>query len=123
MEVYAVLAQGVNEYADPALLHRSPSGGHLSLNSLGLPFAQLLAIDEAARNAIRAGLHTPCQLYVDDHFYHSMRFSYGFDKHAQPSATYQPPMSSSPGTYYCTSVKTILDNLNPEPPRFTKRRK
>ena len=123
MEVYAVLAQGVNEYADPALLHRSPSGRHLSLNSLGLPFAQLLAIDDAARNAIRTGLHPPCQLYVDDHFYHSIRFIHGFDKHTQPSASYQLPMSTSPGTYYCTSVGTILDNLSPERSRFTKKRK
>lgn len=123
MDVYVVLAQGVNEYADPSLLHRSASGGHISLNSLGLPFAQLLSIDEAARSAIRSGKHGPYQLYVDDLFFHSLRFKYGFDKHAQPSASYQPPMSDSPGKYYCTSAQIVLDNLNPEPPRVRKKRK
>lgn len=121
MDIYAVLAQGVNEYADPALLHRSASGNHVSFNSLGLPFAQLLAIDEGARSAIRSGRHRPYQLYIDELFYHSLRLKYGFDKHAQPSANYQPPMSASPGKYYCTTAELVLDNLNPEPRRVHKK--
>lgn len=123
MDIYAVLAQGVNEYADPALLHRSASGGHISLNSLGLPFAQLLSIDDAVRSAIRSGKHGPHQLYMDDLFFHSLRFKYEFDKHAQPSACYQPPMSSVPGKYYYTSTQIVLENLNPEPPVSRKKRK
>lgn len=123
MRLYAVLAQGVNEYADPSLLHLSASRGHLSLNSLGLPFAQLLAIGEAARSALRHREHDPYQLYVDELFFNSLRFRSGFDRRAQPSARYQPPMSTSPGKYYCTSAQTILDNLNPEPPHASKGRK
>lgn len=113
MSIYATITQGVNEYADPSLIHQSTSGAHISLNSLGLPFAQLLAIDEAARSAIRSGRHECHQLYVDELFFHSLRFKYGFDKHAQSSAAYSAPISSSPGRYYCTSAKTILDNLDP----------
>ncbi len=123
MDTYAVLAQGVNEYADPALLHQSATRAHISLNSLGLPFAQLLSIDEAVRAAIRSGKHGPHQLYVDDLFFHSIRFKYGFDKHAQPNAPYVPPMSSAPGQYYCTSVQTLLDNLDPEPPPTRQKRR
>jgi hypothetical protein len=74
MSVYATITQGVNAYEDKSLIHRSSAGGHVSLNSLGLPFAQLLAIDEAARSAIRAKKHAPHELYVDEMFFHSMRF-------------------------------------------------
>ena len=122
MSVYATITQGANEYADPALIHRSTSGAHVSLNSLGLPFAQLLSIDEAARAAIRSGRHGPYELYVDELFFHSLRFKFGFDKHAQPNAQYAAPMSKSPGKYYCTSATKILDNLNPDPPQPIRKR-
>ena len=115
MSVYAAMAQGVNEYEDTALLHRSASGSHVSLNSLGLPFAQLLAIDEAARSAIRNGGHDPCELYVDELFFHSLRFKCGFDKHQQPHAPYLAPMSSTLGKYYCTASKVLLENLDTTP--------
>ncbi|MFZ5761765.1 MAG: hypothetical protein ACOY8P_02415, partial [Thermodesulfobacteriota bacterium] len=115
MSIYAVITQGVNEYADPSLIHCSSAGNHISLNSLGLPFAQLLAIDEAARGAIRSGHHDRYELYVDDLFFHSLRFRYGFDKHAQLNSSYRAPLSNSPGKYYCTSVDTILSNLDMTP--------
>lgn len=38
MNIYAVIAQGNNEYYDDNLLHISASQNHISLNSLGLPF-------------------------------------------------------------------------------------
>lgn len=119
MSVYATITQGVNEYEDNSLIHRSPKGGHVSLNSLGLPFAQLLAIDEAARTAIRSKQHAPFELYVDEMFFHSLRFKYGFDKHTQPSAQYMAPMSSTPSKYYCTAAQVLLANLetSPLPPR------
>lgn len=123
MSVYATIAQGVNEYADYSLLHRSTSGTHISLNSLGLPFAQLLSIDEAARGAIRSGSHGPYELYADELFFYSLRFKYSFDKHAQPSASYSVPMSSLPGKYYCTSADTILSNLDFNPIPARKKRK
>lgn len=123
MTIYAIVTQGVNEYEDKALIHTSTSGGHVSLNSLGLPFAQLLSIDEAARHAIRNRAHGPCQLYVDELFFRSIRFKYAFDKHAQPSAPYLAPMSTAPGKYYCTNSATILANLDTEPPLPRRRKK
>jgi hypothetical protein len=115
LETYGVITQGANEYADTALIHRSPSGGHVSLNSLGLPFAQLLAIDEAVRRALRAKTHDRYELYVDDTFLHSLRFRLGFSKTALPNAAYTAPMSSVEGRYYCTAIATVLDNLDPDP--------
>ena len=115
MSVYATITQGVNEYEDKALMHRSASGAHVSLNSLGLPFAQLLAIDDAARAAIRNQRHTPCELYVDQLFFHSLRFNYDFNKRKQPSYPYHMPLSLKPGKYYCTSSRLILENLNNAP--------
>lgn len=123
MEVYATITQGVNEYADTSLIHRSSAGAHVSLNSLGLPFAQLLAIDEAARRAIRAGHHGRHELYLDEYFFHSLRFTYGFDKHAQQNAPYNAPMSTSPGKYYCMAASTILENLDTTPSLVRQRRK
>ena len=123
MDVYATITQGGNEYADSALIHMSPNNAHVSLNCLGLPFAQLLAIDEAARTSIRSGHHAPCELYIDDLFLHSLRFNYGFDKHALPNNTYIVPMSSEPGKYYYVSARTVLDNLNPSPSTVPRRPK
>ncbi len=112
MSVYAAITQGVNEYDDTSLLHVSNSGNHISLNSLGLPFAQLLAIDEAARRAIRAGAHAPHELYIDEQFFHSLRFRSGFDKNAQPQAQYDAPMSSVQRAYYYLDSNTVLSNLD-----------
>lgn len=112
MHVYAAITQGVNEYQDTSLLHASKAGNHISLNSLGLPFAQLLSIDEAARKAIRAGSHPPSELYIDEQFYHSLRFKYRFDKHAQPKASYVAPMSSVTRQYYYADFNTVLSNLD-----------
>lgn len=121
MSIYATITQGANEYGDTALTHRSTTGAHISLNSLGLPFAQLLAIDEAARHAIRSGSHGAHELYVDDMFFHSLRFKYGFEKHDQPSAPYTAPMSTAPGRYYCTSVESILANLETSTSTFSRK--
>lgn len=121
MQVYAAITQGVNEYQDESPLHTSKAGNHISLNSLGLPFAQLLAIDEAARKAIRVGLHPPSELYIDEQFYHSLRFRYGFDKHAQPQAPYSSPMSSVSSSYFYVDCNSVLSNLDTQ--RNTRNKK
>lgn len=115
MDIYATVTQGVNEYADSSLIHRSSTGSHVSLNSLGLPFAQLLAIDEAVRKSIRSNHHGKFELYVDELFFHSLRFKYGYDKHAQLNSSYLTPMSASLGKYYCLSAADILENLELTP--------
>lgn len=112
LRIYAAITQGLNEYYDQTLLHISNSANHVCLNSLGLPFAQLLAIDDAVRHAIRQGIHDRADLYIDDLFYHSLRFRYGFDKHAQLSASYRAPLSGIPSAYYYCSFETILNNLD-----------
>lgn len=122
MSVYATVAQGVNEYIDHSLIHQSASGGHLSLNSLGLPFAQLLNIDEAARVAIKKNIHAAHELYIDELFFHSIRFNSDFDKQAQPSTEYRIPMASTPGKYFYTSIDTVLNNLDPTPIQVRRRR-
>jgi hypothetical protein len=111
LDVYAVFTQGANEYYEDAPSHVSTSGNHLSLNSLGLPFAQLLAIDSAAREAIRAKVHGPHELYMDEDFYHSLSFVFKFNKNEKPHAHYRDPMSEQWSVYYYSSCQAIMDNL------------
>jgi hypothetical protein len=59
---------------DDALLHVSETGNHISLNSLGPPFAQLQSIDQAARSAIRQVTHGPAELYIDSTSFRSIQF-------------------------------------------------
>ena len=73
---YAVVSQGVNEYYDDDLIHVCDN--HISLNSLGVTFAQIMAIDRAVRRAIKKGIHGPSDIYMDHHFFNSLRFEYGF---------------------------------------------
>lgn len=112
LRIYAVFTQGLNEYYDQSLLHISQSANHVCLNSIGLPFAQLLAIDAAVRIALRQNVHKPADLYIDDLFYHSLRFQSGFDKHAQASAPYRAPLSGVASAYYICNTDTILSNLD-----------
>lgn len=111
LALYAVLTQGLNAYYDDALLHTSRSGNHISLNSLGLPFAQLLAIDEAARTAIRRSEHGPAELYLDEDFFRSLNFKHGFQRDAYPIGSYRGPMMAADATYYMSSCAELLSNL------------
>ena len=120
VRIYAAVTQGLNEYYDQSLLHISQTANHVCLNSLGLPFAQLLAIDEAVKVALRGGVHGPADLYIDEHFYRSLRFRFGFDKHVLTRAPYRAPLSGSPSAYYICKIDTILSNLDPESSRTKK---
>lgn len=111
LRIYAVLTQGINEYYEDSPCHISSSGNHLSLNSLGLPFAQLLSIDSAVRDAIRSKIHEPHDLYMDADFYHSLQFSFEFEKNEKPQAQYQNPMTNDTSFYFYNSSQTILNNL------------
>jgi hypothetical protein len=116
LDIYAVVAQGTNEYYDEYLLHISKGNNHICLNSIGLPFAQLLAIDNAVRDAIRRSDHKAYDLYLDSNFYHSLRFRFGFNKHDEKKALYHSPLSATVGTYYLCPISKIISNLDPEPP-------
>lgn len=111
LDTYAVIAQGSNEYRD--LVHRSVSGNHLSLNSLGLPFAQITAIDQAARQAIKAGRHVPAEVYMDEDFFRSLRLRYGFAKADLVRAPYTAPLSAGFAHYVMSSRKVLIENLDP----------
>jgi hypothetical protein len=113
LSTYAVIAQGSNEFYDDPLLHISETKNHISLNSLGIPFAQLVEIETAARKAIRAGAHPRSELYLDEQYYHSLRFRFGFNKHEKPSSEYQTRMMVSPTKYFYLSIDDVVANLDP----------
>jgi len=111
LDIYAVLTQGGNGYYDNSLLHVSGAGNHISLNSLGIPFADLQAIELAAKRAIKQGEHGPAQLYMDKSFYLSLKFKGGFKHDEQPSHAYQSKVKSGNGRYYPIDIKTIENAL------------
>lgn len=112
LKTYTVITQGGNEYYDDALLHKSKSGNHICLNSLGIPFAQLMEIETAARKSIKDEIHKPAQLYMDQQYYHSIRFDLSFDKNNQPHHEYSTSMTQARSTYFYSSIVNILKNLN-----------
>jgi hypothetical protein len=115
LNVYAVLTQGSNEYYEDALLHISSTQKHISLNSLGLPFAQLKSIDGAARAAIKSNVHVPAELYMDKNFFHSLRFVFEFQKTSCGKNAYREPLMGEDSSYYFADCKRILENLrNPK---------
>lgn len=114
LDVYAILTQGTNEYYEDSLVHISSGKNHVSLNSLGVPFAQLMAIDTSVRTAIRAEEHGRFELYLDEHFYNSLRFRLEFNKQARPKYTYSAPMMDSGSHYYCAQLQEVLDNFSPD---------
>ena len=70
LDMYAILTQGSNEYYDDALLHVSETNNHISLNSLGVPFADIKSIEEAVRDVISNKIHKPSQLYMYQKIYY-----------------------------------------------------
>ena len=113
LSIYAVVAQGINEYYQDDLLHISATENHISLNSLGLPFAQLLAIDHAAREAIKSQMHRPSDTYLDKALYHSLRFKHSFEKNKEASFSYRVPMISGAGSYFPISFQQLDTHLEP----------
>lgn len=93
LEIYGVFAQGSNEYYDDPLLHISKAQNHISLNSLGLPFAQISLIEAAARKAIKVATHPRMEIYMDSDLFHSLMFKNYQRKDAWPSALYEPKMT------------------------------
>jgi hypothetical protein len=112
LDVYAILTQGSNEYYEDQLLHISKSNNHICLNSLGLPFAQLMAIDNSAYSAIRAGTHTPSEVYIDAQLLHSLRLKFQFNKKSFRKYSYHHKMMRSGGHYYCIEFKKLSDNID-----------
>ncbi len=111
VSTHAVITQGSNEYYDDPLLHISKSTNHISLNSLGIPFAQLMEIEETAKRASKAGEHPRAELYMDGKYYHSLKYKHGFDKNAVARYTYQSKMMGTPCRYYYSALHNIRSSL------------
>lgn len=87
LDMYAVLTQGSNEYDEASPLHVAPSKNHVSLNTLGLPFAQLISIDHAVRGALKAREHAPTDIYMDTTLFLSLRLRREFDREVSRGTT------------------------------------
>ena len=111
LEIYGVFAQGANEYYDDPLLHISLSQNHISLNSLGLPFAQIQIIENAARKAIREKKHGRSEIYMEEDLFHSLQFDDYDIKAKWPNAPYKQKLTPEPGSYYFGSCSDFLGSL------------
>ena len=115
LDVYAILTQGSNVYYEDSLVHISDRRNHISLNSLGIPFAQLREIDSSVRIAIKEGKHDRFELYLDEHFYNSLRFRFEFDERSSlPKHPYTASMMNAGSHYYCAQLQEVLENLEPD---------
>jgi hypothetical protein len=111
LSVYAVITQGSNEYYDDPLLHISDTQNHICLNSLGIPFAELMAIQNTVRSSIRRKIHEPAELYMDKLFYNSLKFKLEFYKQKRNKNKYREKMMGEDSFYYYGQCQYILDNL------------
>ena len=111
VKIYGVFAQGANEYYDGPILNFSDTRNHISLNSLGLPFAQLLNIDCAARKAISDGAHPPAEIYMDEDFFHSLRFEQHSCKENWPRAFYAAKLTPNRCEYFLATCEDLMSCL------------
>jgi hypothetical protein len=111
LEIYGVFAQGANEYYDDPLTHISPSQNHISLNSLGLPFAQISIIETTIRKAIRACDHGPFEIYIDIDLFRSLQFKDYETRSNWPSAPYKQKMTTEPGAYFYSNCSELIGAL------------
>ncbi len=111
MNIYTIIAQGANEYYGNELIH--VSGNHFCLNSLGLAFSQLKYIEETARGNIKGNIHPPEDLYMDENYFHSLRFSFEFyeEKDELIKYQYRSPVADVDSHYYAADCGNILQNL------------
>lgn len=73
---YIVATQGLLDDSSEKHYNRSLIGNHVSVGSLGTPFANLYEIEKAVRVKIRAKEMAPHQLYLSEDFYLSLRLNY-----------------------------------------------
>ena len=111
LPIYAVVTQGQNEFYDDQLTHIAASGNHISLNSLGLPFAQLMDIEATAKKAAKVGDHDYAELYMDNSFFRSLKLDFSFKKNDVPKYPYLAPMARYPCHYVLGTFDMVLTNL------------
>ncbi len=109
--IYGILTQGENEYYDEKGLHISNKKNHVCLNSLGSPFSDLQKIDEEVRKLIKSKVHTPYELYIDEDFYYSIQFKFGFDKQLTPKFPFISRITGNTKHYCCEEYRNVFENL------------
>jgi len=114
LETYAIVTEGNNEFYIDRPIHRSEFGNHLSLNSFGAPFAQLLKIEHAVANRLHLGEHPPMQIYMDEDFFLSLHIAFEHSEWRQkqcPRATYRDPLTQRERLYYMTDREELSSRL------------
>lgn len=111
LDIYAILTHGSNEYYDESLLHISSTKNHICLNSLGVPFAELLAIENAVKIAIRTAVHPPMQVYMDEQFYRSLNLKSAYGKNLKQKNSYTAIMKSGQPNYFYDSCNILIENM------------
>ncbi len=106
--IYGIFTQGTNEYYDDANLHISRNKNHICLNSLGIPFANLISIDETIRANIESHNHLRYELYFDEDFYFTLKFELDFS--LQRTCTLETAPINSPSDKY--SIRITVDASN-----------
>jgi hypothetical protein len=112
--VYGVFTQGDNLYHDTSLHHISKAGNHVCLNSLGAPFADLKAIEDAARKRIRTNEHGKHDLYLDESFMFSLKLHGGGDLRVRPRHGYTQTLSGVQALYVCASYEEVARPMSVE---------
>ena len=120
LETYAIVTEGNNEFYIDNPIHRSKLGNHLSLNSLGAPFAQLLKIESNVAAALHSGAHPPKEIYMDEDFFLSLHIDFkhsGWRQRDCQRATYIDPLTRHERIYYMADREELITRLRAEPSR------
>jgi len=113
LDAYGIFAQGVNEFYEDELLHVSGPKNHVGLNSVGAPFAQILEIEAAVKRAIKKGDHPAVDLYLDEHFFASLKMTDYKFKEKVAIASYNSKVMESGGEYRYILSSTLKPMLAP----------
>lgn len=114
LETYAIVTEGNNEFYIDSPIHRSDFGNHLSLNSFGAPFAQLLTIERTVADELRSGAHPPKQIYMDEDFFLSLHIAFEHSEWRQqqcPRAAYRDPLTRRERLYYMADREELASRL------------
>lgn len=107
LESYCIVTQGANKYNDEQPLHISSTSNHVSMNILGAPFADILAIEDAAKTAAKGGIHPYCNIYLDESFYLSLKTD---RKHVV--GHFRSPLTNTLRRYFCGNLSDFLSSIS-----------
>jgi hypothetical protein len=112
LTIYGIFTQGSNEYYDDPLLHISKTRNHVCLNSLGTPFAELLAIERTARKATKDLVHAEQEIYMDAQYFNSLKINQDFRFSGCGRHEYKSIMNENVvKKYFYSSCADIIANL------------